>query len=383
MATKYKKETIRAFMDELFDGDLHAKRVESLSNGVLGVLSSGSLAIHAIGAGYAYATGHQGRHGIKQLDRLLSNQKIDIPACQKHWVPYVIGERKEIVVAMDWSEFDADGHSTLAINLTTQHGRATPLVWKSVEQSSLKNNRNRYEDELLDHFKACLPQGVQVTLLADRGFCDTELLASLTNKLEFDYVIRIRKNIKITNAKGEMRAAGQWLTSGRKTAVLRNSTMTHYHHPIATTVITRQPEMKDCWCLVSSLPNLSSKKAIGYYAKRWGVETWFRDSKSARYGLGMKAMHTKSTARRDRLWFLAAMAVMLMTLLGQVSEELGYDRTLKANTVKTRTHSLFRQGMMIYEALPNMKERWLKPIMERFSELLLEFRTYQEVFGIV
>ena len=354
-----------------------------MSNGVLGVLTSGSLAIHAMGAGYAYATGHQGRHGIKQIDRLLSNRKVDVLLYHYYWVPYVIGEREEIVVAMDWSDFDADGHSTLAINLTTRHGRATPLVWKSVKKSDLKDNRNRYEDELLAHFKDCLPDDVKVTLLADRGFCDTELLGSLTDKLGFDYVIRIRKNIKITNHKGEMCNAIKWLTKGRKTAVLRKSTMTHYHHPIATTVITKQPDMQDAWCLVSSLESISSKSVMGYYAKRWGVETWFRDSKSARYGLGMKAMHTKSIERRDRLWLLAAMAVMLMTLLGQVSEELGYDRTLKANTVKTRTHSLFRQGLMIFEAIPNMKEQWLWPIMTRFSALLMEFRGYKEVFGFV
>ena len=31
------------------------------------------------------------------------------------------------------------------------------------------------------------------------------------------------------------------------------------------------------------------------------------------------------------------------------TESLGYDRWLKANTVKRRTHSLFRQGLMLYE----------------------------------
>ena len=34
-------------------------------------------------------------------------------------------------------------------------------------------------------------------------------------------------------------------------------------------------------------------------------------------------------------------------------ESLGYDRWLKANTVKTRTHSLFRQGLMLYEHIPD------------------------------
>ena len=39
------------FITRLYDGDLHAKRVLSLANGTLGVLSSASLAVHAVGQG--------------------------------------------------------------------------------------------------------------------------------------------------------------------------------------------------------------------------------------------------------------------------------------------------------------------------------------------
>jgi len=39
-----------------------------------------------------------------------------------------------------------------------------------------------------------------------------------------------------------------------------------------------------------------------------------------------------------------------------------YERYLKANTEKKRTHSLFRQGLMINELMPNMDESWLTRI---------------------
>jgi len=38
---------------------------------------------------------------------------------------------------------------------------------------------------------------------------------------------------------------------------------------------------------------------------------------------------------------------------------------------KTRTHSLFRQGCMLYELIPNMPEHRLLPLMRRFAEMLL------------
>jgi len=36
------------------------------------------------------------------------------------------------------------------------------------------------------------------------------------------------------------------------------------------------------------------------------------------------------------------------------------DRHLKSNTVKTRSHSLFRQGCMLYDLIPNMPENRLR-----------------------
>jgi hypothetical protein len=47
---------------------------------------------------------------------------------------------------------------------------------------------------------------------------------------------------------------------------------------------------------------------------------------------------------------------------------LGMDRLLKSNTSKTRTHSLFRQGCMLYELIPTMPEHRLAPLMQKFAE---------------
>ena len=56
---------IRAFAGVLFDEDLHAKRVESLANGVAGVLNAAMLTIHAIGQAYAAMAHIEARSGVK------------------------------------------------------------------------------------------------------------------------------------------------------------------------------------------------------------------------------------------------------------------------------------------------------------------------------
>ena len=75
--------------------------------------------------------------------------------------------------------------------------------------------------------------------------------------------------------------------------------------------------------------------------------------------------------RRDRLLLISAFAMALLTMLGTAGESLGMDRLLKSNTSKKRTHSLFRQGCMLYELIPNMPEHRLLPLMQRFAEMLV------------
>ncbi len=81
-------------------------------------------------------------------------------------------------------------------------------------------------------------------------------------------------------------------------------------------------------------------------------------------------MHVNTPDRRDRLWLINAFAVVLLTLLGAAGEALGYDRHLKFNTTKRRTHSLFRQGSMLYELIPTMPEHLLQPLVKQFVQML-------------
>ena len=163
---------IRAFIDSLYGRDLHAKRVDSLAAATLGVMTGASLAVAMIGQALAQARGLVTKHAIKQVDRLLSNSGIDVWATFARWVPHLVGSRNDIVVAMDWTDFDGDDQATLALNLVTEHGRAMPLLWLSVWKHELKDQRNAIEDTCLRRLSEVVPPGCRVTILADRGFGD-------------------------------------------------------------------------------------------------------------------------------------------------------------------------------------------------------------------
>ena len=141
--------------------------------------------------------------------------------------------------------------------------------------------------------------------------------------------------------------------------------------------------MKQPWCLAASTSSDTAKQLMRTYGKRWGIEAAFRDTKDLRFGMGMASIRVSTPERRDRLWLLNAFAVVLLTLLGAAGEALGYDRHLKSNTSKKRTHSLFRQGAMLYELIPMMPEPRLRPLVERFGAALLEIPVFDAVYGII
>ena len=126
-------EDIEQFLKGLLGTDMHAKRILSLAIATLGVVRTGSLAVHAIGQGLAVARGLETKHAVKQVDRLLSNDGIDLDVILPLCVRHVVGARTSIHVAMDWTDFNADGHTTVMLSLMTGHGRTTPLVWLTVD----------------------------------------------------------------------------------------------------------------------------------------------------------------------------------------------------------------------------------------------------------
>ncbi len=134
----------------------------------------------------------------------------------RHWVSHLVGERQEIFVALDWTEFAKDDHSTIAAYLLINYGRATPLMWKTHGRSTLKAHRNDYEDALLVRLREHMPEGVRVTVLADRGFGDQALYTFIKEELQWDYIIRFKGNIMVTDGTGESRQAKEWVFESRQ-----------------------------------------------------------------------------------------------------------------------------------------------------------------------
>ena len=335
--------TVDKVVRGIFSEELQHMQVMCLALVTFGAVRADRLGVAAVGRAMATGRGTDPKHGIKQVDRFLSNKKLSMEKAWPSLMRTLVGKRDQILVTMDWTDFDADDHTTLVISLVTRSRRAQPLVWKTVRKSTLAKHQSGYERELLETLRRMLPTDVRVIVLADRGFGSTALYDHMLGIQGFDFVVRFRACIYAQA--GNVRAKASTLVpSNGRIRVLQYALLTADRAGPYNVVLYKARGMKDSWCLATSLPTTDGRAIVDAYALRFQCEEGFRDAKDRRFGMGLKQTTISKPDRRDHMLLLFALAYLILTLVGCASEHVGADRALRANTVRTRTHSLFCQG---------------------------------------
>jgi hypothetical protein len=376
---------VRSFLDDLLGDDLHAKRVLSIANGVAGVIHAAAASVHAIGRGLALAAGLEPRHAVKQVDRLLSNSGVDVWELFADWVPFVLAERDEALVALDWTEFDADDQATIAAHLVSSHGRATPLVWKTVKKSELEGGTetvSRMRSSVVSS-SARLPllrsrsPSLRTAALVIESCTRASIEPGCSTSFAFVSAFSLRMRIERPSP-----PATGFPPNGRA-AMIRNAAVTNDRTRIPAVVVVKKKGMKEAWCLATNCDDLTAAEIINRYARRFTIEESFRDTKNLHFGLGLSATHIGRPQRRDRLLFLIAIAQALLTLLGAAAEKIGLDRAMNTNTMKRRQYSLFSQGSFWYSAIPMMRQERLELLMTAFGEIVTQHALFRRTFGVL
>jgi len=374
-------EHTRGMVHGVFDPEIHQARVESIANAVAGTLDAAMVSVAAIGRAYAELADISPKSGVKQVDRLLSNKGVELDAVLPTWVRYVVGDVPSIMVAIDWTDFDDDDHTTLCMSLITTHGRATPLVWLTVKKSELKGQRTHHELSLVKKLHGCLAPSTRVELLGDRAFGYVELYELLL-EIGWDYTLRFRENIVVFEQGDDKTslAASAYVPQNGRTRTLLRPRVTSHRFEVPAVVLVKRKGMKEAWCLATSRMD-DTAASVQAYSKRFTIEETFRDTKDITFGAGLRATHIRNAERRDRLLLLIAIAHTALTVLGAASEASGLDRLLKTNTVKRRTMSLLNQGWCWYRRIQRgtLRADWSERLLGAYERLLREHQFLGEI----
>lgn len=189
--------TVWEELSQLLGGQLHNARLQSLANAVVGVLTSDAVSVVALGRGLAEARGLSERHCIKQVDRMLSNERLDVREVLPPFVAHVLSQQRgELPLLLERIRFPADEQDTIIISL--QVGACSlPLAWRTVPQSISASGRKAVEDDLLGVIAMNVPEQVRPMLLLRAEQFDAELLRFLASDFQFGYIAEVPRNIMV------------------------------------------------------------------------------------------------------------------------------------------------------------------------------------------
>ena len=332
---------------------VHAVRVTAVTALVEGIVGAGRLTPAAVGR---VLPGALPKHGIKRVDRLLGNPKM---VGDRLFFFLAIAHRllrgcTRPVILVDWTQ--AGGRHVALVAAAPIGGRALPIY---VEVHPLKKLGNAaVEKQFLCALKAIIPTECRSVVVTDAGFKGPFFQAVLDQG--WDFLGRVRGTTKALSSVGETISKEQFYARASIAPVELGLFRLFMNQRIPCRLVLvrkrRRPgpkrpppackeerEMRqaalDPWLLATSMPDVDASAVVGIYARRMQIEETFRDTKNHRFGWSLGEVRLSTPQRTAVLLTLAALAFLVVTLIGMAAERRGAHRAFQANTEKRRVLS--------------------------------------------
>jgi hypothetical protein len=334
---------------------VHAVRLGTVVKLVEGIVLGGRLSPATIGRSIRGSA--LPKHEIKRVDRLLGNPKM---SGGRSFLFLAIAHRllrgaERPVILVDWTQ--ACGTHVALVAAVPIGGRALPIY---VEVHSLKKLGNAaVERRFLRGLKAIVPPECQCLVVTDAGFKGPFFSEVLD--CGWDFLGRVRGTTKAVSTTGETISKEQFYARASITPVELGAFGLFVKQQIPCRLVLvrkrRRPGPKrpapackeerelrqsalDPWLLATSLSDGDAAHVVRLYAKRMQIEETFRDAKSHRFGWSLGTVRLSTPQRAAVLLTLAAVAFLVITLIGMAVERSGLHRAYQANTETRRVLSL-------------------------------------------
>jgi len=216
-------------------------------------------------------------------------------------------------------------------------GRTVPVAWRVVAHSS-SSVRLWTIQRVLCQAARLMPDGVDVVLLADRGFADGKLMKYLHETLGWHFRIRIKRSF-------EFQLEGRW----RKVSSVRLMPGHAYFTPAVVVGKTRpypnvylafahDRQSDEDWVIVSDEP--TTLQTFAHYRLRFCIEESFLDLKSN--GFNLEASRLRDKFALSQLCGVMALTMLFLVLQGVQVVVSGKRRQVDAHW--NRGMSYFKLG---------------------------------------
>jgi len=336
----------------------HRAREAALMKLVEALLGGSKLTLTQLGRhrpGTAYT-----KHHIKAADRLLGNHHLhaERDGIYRAIARTLLAGIKRPVILVDWSDADLRRGLQMIKAAVAVGGRAISL-YERVHPVELYNTPRAHR-ELLAALKTMLPDGCKPIIVTDAGFRGPWFKAVEAHG--WDWVGRIRNRIQYyreetgrwqytdalyRQATSRVRHIGKVRLSRRRGYCFRLYLVRAYRPRVGRPPLTRQQGgrvrpyrrlHRAPWLLGTSLPHEkgSSQRIKQLYAQRMQIEETFRDTKNPRWGFGLRYARCNDARRLEVLLLIAALASLVLWLVGVHGRTLDWARRAQANTETRR-----------------------------------------------
>jgi hypothetical protein len=332
----------------------HKARREALLKLVQALFGGGKLSLTQLGrhrAGDAYP-----KHHIKAADRLLGNVHLyrERQKIYRVMAQTVLAGIRRPVILVDWSDSDPGQRWYWLKAAVAVRGRSLSIYEKI---HCLKDyNTPKAHREFLQTLKSILPDGCKPIVVTDAGFRGPWFKA--VQALGWDWVGRVLDGVKYyredtghwqpvralyRQATARIRHLGEVLISRQSKYRFRLYLVRAYKPRVGKPSRQRlqggssrkaRRRHRAPWLLATSLRHEpgSSRRIKQLYAQRMQIEEGFRDTKSHRYGFGLCYARCASPSRLEVLLLIAALATLVLWLVGMCGRALDWARRFQANT---------------------------------------------------
>ena len=329
-------------------------RVRGLAVFTLGMSEAGTVRLNQVAA--ALPLGVRVPSTERRLSRFLANPAVGVATLWQPLLPALLAPwaGQDLTLVFDPTPLGTRW-TVLWVGIVC-HRRVLPLAWQLVpQQTDWPDTLGPLLTPLLDQIAAALPDGCQVTLLADRGVSGPTVLDAAQAR---GWHVVLRLNVGETQAHRLRLARSAVLVPGatpdwgadQRLWDVAGAVPSRWHAPAQIfkgagwrtgyLTVYQRPGLAERWVLFST-------RAGGYprvreYARRSRVEATFGDGK--RRGWGLEQSHVRQHAHLDRLLVVWHLALWWLHALGRTVIKRGlrpqYDR------VDRRDRSLLRLGWL-------------------------------------